>query len=66
VLKISYNDLRPGDLVFWSSNPNDPNAIHHVAMWAGNGTIMEAARPGTPLRLAKMRWSGTMPFAGRP
>ena len=50
VLKISYNDLRPGDLVFWSTDPNNPDAIYHVAIWAGDGQIMEASKPGDPLR----------------
>ena len=66
VLKISYNDLRPGDLVFWSTDPNNTDAVYHVAMWAGNGMIMEAPQPLSPLRLTKMRWGSTMPFAGRP
>ena len=66
VLKISYDQLRPGDLVFWASNTNDPSTIYHVAIWAGNGQIVEASRPGVPLRVTSMRWSGTMPFAGRP
>ena len=66
VLKISYDQLRPGDLVFWGSNPSDPNSIHHVAMWVGGGQIVEASRPGVPLRVTSMRWSGTMPYAGRP
>ena len=66
VLKISYNDLRPGDLVFWSTDPNNPDGIYHVAIWAGNGQIMEASKPGDPLRTISMRWGSTMPFAGRP
>lgn len=66
VLKINYDNLRVGDLVFWSTDPSNPNAIYHVAMWAGNGQIMEAPRPGVPLRVTSMRWSGTMPYAGRP
>lgn len=66
VLKISYNELRPGDLVFWSTNPNNVDAIYHVAIWAGNGQIMEASKPGDPLRVTSMRWGGTMPYAGRP
>ncbi|HWJ86366.1 MAG TPA: NlpC/P60 family protein, partial [Cellulomonas sp.] len=66
VLKISYDDLRVGDLVFWSTDPSNANAIYHVAMWAGNGQIMEAPAPGKPLRLVAMRWAGTMPYAGRP
>lgn len=66
VLKIAYDQLRPGDLVFWTDSTSDPNQIYHVAMWAGNGQIVEASRPGVPLRLTAMRWSGTMPYAGRP
>jgi len=66
VLKISYDDMRPGDLVFWSTNPNDPNAVYHVAMWIGGGQIVEASRPGVPLRITAMRWGSTMPYAGRP
>ncbi|GEA88101.1 C40 family peptidase [Cellulomonas cellasea] len=66
VLKISYDSLRPGDLVFWSTDPNNPDKIHHVALYVGGGQIMEAAREGVPVRLASMRWSGTMPYAGRP
>ena len=66
ILKISYDDLRPGDLVFWTDDPSDPSQIYHVAMWAGNGQIVEAARPGVPLHVAAMRWAGTMPYAGRP
>ena len=66
VLKISYNELRPGDLVFWSTDPNNPDAIYHVAIWAGGGQIMEASKPGDPLRTTGMRWGNTMPFAGRP
>ncbi len=66
VLKIPYDQLRPGDLVFWTDDPNDANAIYHVAMWIGGGQIIEASRPGVPLRIAPMRWSSTMPYAGRP
>ncbi len=66
VLKITYDEMRPGDLVFWTDDPNSADAIYHVAMWAGNGQIVEASRPGVPLRITPMRWANTMPYAGRP
>jgi cell wall-associated NlpC family hydrolase len=66
ILKISYDDLRPGDLVFWSDDPSNAGAVYHVAMWVGGGQIVEASRPGVPLRVTAMRWAGTMPYAGRP
>lgn len=66
VRKITYDEMRPGDLVFWGSNANNPDSITHVAMWMGNNQIVEAPRAGVPVRVTSMRWSGTMPYAGRP
>ena len=37
------DDLRPGDLVFWASNPGNPTTIHHVAIYLGNGQIVRGA-----------------------
>ena len=65
VLKISAQELRPGDLLFWATDVTNPDTIYHVAMWIGGGQIVEAAVPGAPLRVISMRWSGTMPYAGR-
>ena len=65
-LKISYNDLRPGDLVFWGTDANDWSSVYHVAMWVGNGLIAEAPRPGVTTRITAMRWTNAMPSAGRP
>jgi cell wall-associated NlpC family hydrolase len=66
VLKISYDAMRPGDLVFYSTDPTDTGAVYHVAMWIGGNQVVEAARPGVPVRITSMRWASTMPFAGRP
>ncbi|WP_435298595.1 NlpC/P60 family protein [Timonella sp. A28] len=69
VLKIKLANMRPGDLVFWGNNSaaNDGNSITHVAIYMGNNQIIEASRPGVPLRITSMRWdSRLMPYAGRP
>ena len=66
VYKITYDSMRPGDLIFWGDVPSDPGSVHHVAMYIGNGQIVEAPRDGVPLRVTAVRWSNTMPFAGRP
>jgi peptidoglycan DL-endopeptidase CwlO len=65
VRKITYDSLRPGDLIFYGQG-NDPSTITHVAMFVGGGQMVEASRPGIPVRVTSVRWSGTMPFAGRP
>lgn len=66
VRKITYDSMRPGDLIFYGSVGSDPGSITHVAMYVGNGTMVEAPRPGVAVRATPIRWNGTMPFAGRP
>lgn len=66
VLKISYDAMRPGDLIFYGSVGSDPGSITHVAMYVGGGQMVEAPRPGVAVRVTKVRWAGTMPYAGRP
>lgn len=66
VKKIAYSEMREGDLVFWGSNPNDANSVYHVAMYIGNGQIIEAPSPGNPVRISPMRYSNSMAYAGRP
>jgi cell wall-associated NlpC family hydrolase len=49
VTKIKRSDLRPGDLVFYSSS-GPRGTVSHVALYAGNDTIVHARRPGIALR----------------
>ena len=48
--------LLPGDLLFFSSS-NSWQDIHHVAMYAGNGMMVEAPRTGLDVRLVPVRWT---------
>jgi cell wall-associated NlpC family hydrolase len=48
--------LLPGDLLFFSYSTSW-RGIHHVAMYAGNGMMVEAPRTGLNVRLAPVRWS---------
>jgi len=52
---VSSGDLQPGDLVFYYS------PISHVAMYIGNGLIVEAANPGAGVRVSGVF---SMPYAG--
>lgn len=41
---IAYEDLAPGDLIFWSNEPCDSYlSITHVGLYAGNGKTIEAS-----------------------
>ncbi|MEV8504391.1 NlpC/P60 family protein [Actinoplanes sp. NPDC051475] len=48
--------LLPGDLLFFSSSASW-TGIHHVAMYAGKGMMVEAPRTGLNVRLTPVRWT---------
>jgi peptidoglycan DL-endopeptidase CwlO len=52
---VAESDLQPGDLVFYYS------PISHVAMYIGNGMIVDAANPGAGVRVASLH---SMPYVG--
>ncbi|MDQ3579035.1 MAG: C40 family peptidase [Actinomycetota bacterium] len=41
----------PGDLLFWAYDESDPRTIHHVAMYLGDGKIVEAQQDGVPVHI---------------
>jgi len=53
--KVSKSNLKKGDLVFFYSG------ISHVGIYAGNGKIIHASRPGKPVGYIKMKY---MPYKG--
>ncbi|MFI8350122.1 NlpC/P60 family protein [Streptomyces sp. NPDC085596] len=44
------NELLPGDLVFFSHDPADSRAIHHVGIYVGGGYMIDAPRTGAVIR----------------
>jgi hypothetical protein len=58
--------LRAGDLVFYASNPRDPGTIGHVGIYLANGRMVEAPRPGRPVRIASIWRAGILARATRP
>lgn len=69
VKKIEMSQMRPGDLVFWANNTNDPSTIRHVAIYIGNNQVIEAPSPGGVVRIVSLsgwRLNDMMQYAGRP
>lgn len=46
-------ELLPGDLVFWSSN-GAPSGIHHVAIYVGDGNVIQAPQSGDIVRITPL------------
>ena len=62
---ISRGSLRPGDLVFWGSS-SSPSSIYHVALYAGNGMIIQAPRTGRDVEEVSMYYWISPNFFARP
>jgi cell wall-associated NlpC family hydrolase len=48
---VSSSQARPGDLVFFASNPGDYRSIYHVALYLGNGMMIEAPHTGDVVKI---------------
>ena len=47
------SQLQPGDLVFWSSD-GTAAGIHHVAIYVGNGNVIQAPESGDIVRITPL------------
>ena len=51
--KISSDEMRPGDLIFYS---NSKGTINHVAMYIGNGQIVHAASRRSGIKISQWNY----------
>ncbi|MEV6755687.1 NlpC/P60 family protein [Streptomyces sp. NPDC051214] len=56
--KIGRGELKPGDLVFF-------NSLAHVGLYAGNGQVLHAPKPGAVVRYESMSTIGSFQFGVR-
>jgi cell wall-associated NlpC family hydrolase len=47
--------LQPGDLLLWGKTPSNLNSVHHIAIYLGNGRMVEARQSGTPVMVSDVR-----------
>ena len=45
-IHIQLSQAQPGDLLFWTYDPNDPTFVDHVAIYLGNGMMVVAPHTG--------------------
>ncbi|MFD9895844.1 C40 family peptidase [Amycolatopsis sp. NPDC059027] len=65
---IPVKNAQPGDLVFLATDIADPVTIHHVAMYLGDGKIVEAQQDGVPVHIRPFKFTEAevVPQAVRP
>ena len=59
---VPVSQLQPGDLLFYHTDPTDPGYISHVAIYLGNGWMIQAPQPGMDVEVVPASFSSQ--FAG--
>ncbi len=66
-LLVNYDEMQPGDLIFYSSGKNGRFMnITHVAIYAGGGKVVEAANERLGVVYRQKRGRSSIVFIGRP
>lgn len=52
---LGLEDAQRGDLIFWRNDPTAPDYISHVAIYLGDGKMLEAPRTGLDVRTTDVR-----------
>jgi cell wall-associated NlpC family hydrolase len=63
---VPISESRAGDLLFYAADPTDPTTIDHVAIYLGNGLMVEAPHTGADVRVVAVYTAGLVPLATRP
>lgn len=58
--KVPLSQARRGDMLFWGNG-----GIHHVALYLGNGQMIEAPQSGMYVRVTSVRYGDILPYATR-
>ncbi len=48
---VPVSQLEPGDLLFYHTDPTDPGYISHVAIYLGDGWMIQAPQPGMDVQV---------------
>ena len=51
---VEKSNLREGDLIFFTTNDDDPNDISHVGIYVGNDMFIQSPKPGDTVRISNL------------
>ena len=64
--KIPVSALRPGDLVYFATDPSNWRTIHHVGISSGGGLMGEAPHTGDVVKYMTIWQDELVPYGTRP
>jgi peptidoglycan DL-endopeptidase CwlO len=64
---VPWAQAQRGDLIFYSEGGSADNPRkYHVAIYLGDGKMVEAPNPTAPVRIVNARAGDRVPYVGRP
>ena len=63
---VPFQDAQRGDLIWWSKETAFDGDKYHVAIYLGDGMMLEAPNPARTVRVVPVRFGELWPYAGRP
>lgn len=63
---VPFQDAKRGDLIWWTRSSNFSGDKYHVAIYLGNGMMLEAPNPARTVRIVPVRFGELFPYAARP
>lgn len=63
---VPFQEAKRGDLIWWSTSSSFLGDKYHVAIYLGNGMMLEAPNPARTVRIVPVRYGELFPYAGRP
>jgi peptidoglycan DL-endopeptidase CwlO len=63
---LGHSQLRPGDLLFWATDPSDSDTICHEAIYLGGRRMIQAPKTGWNVLVSDMWMWGPIQFYARP
>lgn len=63
---VPFQDAKRGDLIWWSTSKAFSGDKYHVAIYLGNGMMLESPNPARTVRIVPVRYGELWPYAGRP
>ncbi len=63
---VPFQDAKRGDLIWWTRSSSFSGDKYHVAIYLGNGMMLEAPKPARTVRIVPVRYGELFPYAARP
>jgi cell wall-associated NlpC family hydrolase len=63
---VPLDQWQPGDLIWYTQSSAFDGDKYHVAIYVGDGNMLEAPNPARTVRVVPVRYGELFPYAGRP